>query len=459
MKTDTENQVDSQAKAVEEYEKTLERWFGEATDEDVKKVIEKLGEWEKLPYSKLVKLNLDLCSNCGACADECHIYKVLPRKEFNPAYRAKLLRSVYQKYFTWVGKIFGRFAGARKLDKELLKEWFVRFYQCNMCRRCNIFCPFGVDNMAIVRTGRVLINDVLGKTTEDMGRGLRYHLRDGNASEMGEAAFRNIVSFWEDEIKELKGWDVKVPIDVVGAEMYLIPPNTDYFHSLETMEGVAATLYAANASWTMSSKIFDSVNYGTFFNDEAWAGIITQHIEEAKRLKCKTLVVGECGHATKSLMFLGPSLLGEFPFEVKNILQVTADYIQHDKIKLNKEANPEPVTYHDPCNLTRMCGVMEEPRIILRAACMDFREMTPNRDRNFCCGGGGGVVLETASHDFRMEVTGKLKAEQIQQTGAKIVVTACANCKVEISHLLERYAPDIKWAGVHDMVLNALELE
>ncbi len=454
MKTETENQ----AKAVEDYEKTLERWFGEVTEEDIDKVLEKLGQWEKLPYSRLVKLYLDLCSNCGACADECHIYKALPRKEFNPTYRAQLLRSVYQRYYTWVGKLFRRLSGARELDKELLKEWFVRFYQCNMCRRCNVFCPFGVDHMAIVRTGRLLLNDALGKTTEDMGRGLKYHLRDGNASEMSEAAFRNIVSFWEEEIKETKGWDVKVPIDVVGAEMYIIPPNTDYFHSLETMEGIAATLYAAKADWTMSSKIFDSVNYGTFFNDEAWAKIVTMHCDEAKRLKCKTMVIGECGHATKTLMFLGPSLLGKFPFEVKNILQVTADYVLRDRIRLNKEANPDPVTYHDPCNISRMCGLMEEPRIILKAACMDFREMVPNRDQNYCCGGGGGVVLETASHDFRMEVTGKMKVDQIKRTGAKIVATSCANCKVELSHLIEKYELDMQWAGVHDLVLRALEL-
>ena len=447
-----------QAKAVEEYEKTLESWFGDASQEDVDKVLEILGQWNKLPYARLVKLYLDMCSNCGACADECHIYKAYPIKEFNPTYRAKLLRSVYLKHFTRVGKIFGKLTGARKLDKELLKEWFVRFYMCNMCRRRNVFCPFGVDSMAIVRTGRLLIRMATGKTTPDMGRGTEYHLRDGNASEMKDAAFRNIVGFWEEEIKDLKGWDVKVPIDVEGAEMLVIPPNTDYFHSLETMEGIAATLYAAKADWTMSSKIFDSVNYGTFYDDDAWAKIVGMQVEEAKRLKCKTLVVGECGHATKTLMFLGPSLLGKFPFEVKNILQITAGYVEEGKIKLNKEANPEPVTYHDPCNLTRMCGLAEEPRIILRAACMEFREMVPNRDRNYCCGGGGGVVLETASHDFRMEVTGKMKVDQIKKTGAKIVATSCANCKVELSHLIEQYGLDVQWSGVHDLVLRALEL-
>jgi Fe-S oxidoreductase len=312
--------------------------------------------------------------------------------------------------------------------------------------------------MAVVRTGRVLISAALGKTTADMERGVRYHLRNGNASEMKEAAFRHIIEFWEEEIKDKKGWEVKVPIDREGAEMYLIPPNTDYFHSLETMEGIVATLYAAQADWTMSSRIFDAVNYGTFYDDDVWLKIVNMHIEEAKRLKCKTLVIGECGHATKSLMLLAPSLLGRPPFEVKSILQVTADYIKQGKLKLNKEANPDPVTYHDPCNMSRMCGLIEEPRIILRAACKDFREMEPNREKNYCCGGGGGVVLETASRDYRMEVTGRKKVEQIKQTGAKLIATTCANCKVELSHLIAYHGLDAQWAGVHDLVLNALVL-
>jgi Fe-S oxidoreductase len=450
--------IEKQAQALDDYEKALERWLGDVSKEDVAKVLEKLGQWDKLPYSRLLKLYLDLCSKCGACAEECHLYRAYPRKELNPTYRANLLRSVYQRHFTLPGKIFRRLTGAKELDEKMLKEWFVRFYQCNMCRRCNVFCPFGVDNMAITRTARVLISSALGKTTESMAKGARSHLETGNTAGMKEAAFRNIVGFWEEEIKEKKGWEVKVPVDKVGAEMYLLPTNTDYFLSLETMEGIAATLYAAKADWTISSKVFDSVNYGTFFDDDIWVKIVNMHIEEAKRLKCKTLVIGECGHATKVLMFLAPSLLGAFPFEVKNILQVTWDYIEQGKIKLNKEANPEPVTYHDPCNITRMCGIMEEPRKILKAACKDFREMVPNRDENYCCGGGGGVALETASHDYRVEVAGKIKVDQIKETGAKVVATACANCKVQLAHLIDYYQLDVKWAGVHDLVLNALVL-
>ena len=448
----------TEAQAVEGYEKTLERWLGDVSQKDIDKVLELMGKMDKLPYARLPKLYLDLCAHCGACANQCHIYRAYPSKELNPAYRTKLLRAVYRRHFTLIGKIFRGLIGAKKLDQKMLKEWFIRFYQCNQCRRCAIFCPFGIDIGTITRTGRVFICAAMGKTTEDMGRGVRYHLRDGNASEIKEKSFFHIISFWEEEIKEKRGWEIKVPIDREGAEMFVVPPNTDFFHSLETMEGIAATLYAAKADWTMSSKIFDSVNYGIFYDDDALVKIRQMQIEEAKRLKCKMLVVGECGHATRALMELPSALRRTLPFEVKNILQITADYIKQGKIKLNKEANPEPVTFHDSCHLSRKLGIIEEPRLILKAACKDFREMVPNRDKNYCCGGGAGVVLETASHDYRVEVTGRMKVDQIKQTGAKVVAAVCANCKVELSHLIDYHGLDVRWSGVHDLVLNALEL-
>ncbi len=96
--------IEKQAQALDDYEKALERWLGDVSKEDVAKVLEKLGQWDKLPYSRLLKLYLDLCSKCGACAEECHLYRAYPRKELNPTYRANLLRSVYQRYFTLPGK-------------------------------------------------------------------------------------------------------------------------------------------------------------------------------------------------------------------------------------------------------------------------------------------------------------------------------------------------------------------
>lgn len=448
----------TQVKTVADYEKTLEHWLGEVKKEDIDKVLAKMGEWGKLPYAGLLNLFLEMCSRCGTCANECHVYKTYPQKEFSPAYRAQLLRSVYLRHFTLMGKIFGSLIAAKELDEKMLKEWFIRFYECNVCRRCHLFCPFGIDSSVLVRMGRNLISEVMGKTSPDMAKGVDLQLKTGNTAGIKEAAFYHTIKFVEEEIKEKKGWEIKIPIDKIGAEIYLLPVNTDFLISLDSMAGMFCVFHAVKADWTISSKMFDVVNYGQFYDDGIRLKIMKMHVEEAKRLKCKTLVAGECGHALRVLFRLAPITLKPLPFQVKSILQVTADYIKQGKLKLNKEKNPEPVTYHDPCNVSRMCGVIEEPREILRAVCKDFREMTPNREKNFCCGGGGGMVLETGSLNYRMEITAQMKIDQIKQTEAKIVATTCANCKIQLSNIIDYFKADLRWAGVHDLVLNALEL-
>ena len=103
--------------------------------------------------------------------------------------------------------------------------------------------------------------------------------------------------------------------------------------------------------------------------------------------------MGECGHAHRimEMMMLKGSWWGELPFRIQNCMQFTAEQIRAGRLEFDTAKNPQPVTYHDPCNFGRSCGITEEPREILRAACSDFREMTPNRSENWCCGGGGGL--------------------------------------------------------------------
>ncbi|HEX3001641.1 MAG TPA: (Fe-S)-binding protein [Methanoregula sp.] len=141
---------------------------------------------------------------------------------------------------------------------------------------------------------------------------------------------------------------------------------------------------------------------------------------------------------------------------IVNVMQFTADAISKGKIKLDPSKNPQAVTYHDPCNFTRSCGIIEEPRIILKAACQDFREMTPNREENWCCGGGGGLSAMDSLQEFRMTVTGKKKIEQVRATDAQFLAAACSNCKRQLTQLTEYYKEDIMVGGVHDLVSRAI---
>jgi len=140
------------------------------------------------------------------------------------------------------------------------------------------------------------------------------------------------------------------------------------------------------------------------------------------------------------------------------VLPYKDEYIREGRIQLDPSRNKEVITLHDPCNLVRLGGIIEEQRYILKHAVTNFIEMTPNREKNFCCGGGGGQLAMSRFSDRRLEA-GKTKAEQIQKTGAKIVVAPCHNCIDQIMELNKRYKLDIQVKTVSEIVADALVID
>jgi Fe-S oxidoreductase len=225
----------------------------------------------------------------------------------------------------------------------------------------------------------------------------------------------------------------------------------------DTLMGVAAVLHAAGISWTIGTQYFDGINYGLFYNDWVLERILGKVADEAHRLAVQKVLVGECGHASRSAKQFLPTFAGQ-GLEVENILEVTLRALQQGKLHLDSQAIQERVTYHDPCNIARSGWIVQQPRQILRSFVSDYVEMQPHGTQNYCCGGGGGLVSLDETHDFRMEIMGRTKAEQIRATGADIVATPCANCKKQLRELVDYYNLPVQIVGVHDLILRAIEL-
>ena len=312
----------------------------------------------------------------------------------------------------------------------------------------------------LTRKGRAIL-DKTGLTPERMKLVIDISLKTGNTDNASPEAFRAAIDFLEEEMKDEHGIDIKIPVDIEGAEYFYVPPSGDVLVNIEATMGLAKIFHVLGMAdnWTMSSKFFDGANYGLFTGDDgAMKEENKQYVEEAKRLKCKTLLMGECGHAHRIMkMMMEPgNWWGELPFKIVNCMPWTADLIKAGKLKFDKSKNPQPVTYHDPCNFAKSCGIVEEPRAILRATCEDFRDMTPSGEHNWCCGGGGGLSAMDDIREFRMKVSGKKKMDQIKATGAKYVAAACANCKRQLMQLMEHYEEDIAVGGVHDMLSRSI---
>lgn len=409
---------------------------------------------------RAMRLYMELCAKCGTCASVCPVYYGKSEKRYNPAERTDLIRRVYRKHCTISGRLFGKLAGAQDFDPADLDDWSAIFYECTGCRRCATFCPFGIDHSVITRKGRAIL-DKLGMTPATMRRVVDISLETGNTDGASAAAFQAAIDFLEEEMEEEHGVAIKIPVDSEGAEYFYVPPSGDVLVNPEATMGVAKVFHVLGMAdnWTMSSKCFDGANYGLFTgNDTDMKADNKMYVEETRRLGAKVLLMGECGHAHRimKMMMEKTGWWGELPFEITNCMQWTAEQIRNNRLQFDKSKNPQPVTYHDPCNFGRSCGITEEPRVILNASCANFREMHPNRAENWCCGGGGGLSAMDDIRQFRMEISGTKKLQQIRETGATYVSTACSNCKRQLTQLMEHHGEQIEVGGVHDMLSRAI---
>ncbi|GAB4349406.1 MAG: (Fe-S)-binding protein [Candidatus Abyssubacteria bacterium] len=458
------------------------------TDEDWKlppnwKEIILEGFKDRLSKYRSLRVFMDICVRCGACADKCHFFIGSGDPKNMPVLRAELLRSVYRNDFTSAGKILGKLAGARELTIDVVKEWYYYFYQCTECRRCSVFCPYGVDTAEITMLARELLNLVglnIGWTIEPCAN----CFRTGNHLGIQPHGFADSIQFAVDELEEITGVRVDAPINRKGAEILFITPSADYFASPHyyTLLGYLALFHEIGLDYTWSTYASEGGNFGLFTSHEMIKRLNAKMYAEAKRLGVKWILGGECGHMWRVVnqymdTMNGPAYFLEEPvspitgtkFEnakstkMVHITEFTADLIRHNKLKLDPSRNDHwRATFHDSCNPARAMGIFEEPRYIIRHTANNFFEMPDNtiREQTFCCGSGAGLGND---ENIEMRLRGGLpRANAVnyvrERYGVNMLLCMCAIDKATLPTLMDYWVPGMEVGGVHELVANALIL-
>jgi Fe-S oxidoreductase len=391
---------------------------------------------------------LDVCTRCGICKDACFAYASVPKAEYTPVWRAEVVRKIYKQYFKWTGRLFPFLGNSKEIDDDTMKQLYDAAYTCTGCRRCMIYCPFGIDTQAIQSIAKLLL---IGNESapEELSMLADTSIEKGKHLELYKESFitgirnleKEVVARWKGESDQV------IPLDVEGANILYVA-----LAGAHSIIPAASILNAARENWTLS--FFEAVNFGAFVGDPRKTQLIAKRIiDEAIRLKVKEVAICECGTAYRVMKHL----VGEHPFQVSHIAEVMARYLKQGRIKVEKDRIKELITYHDPCQSARNSGVIEEPRYVLHQLTSNFTEMTPNREYNLCCGGGGGLVA-LENEPFREE-TGKAKVNQIKETGAAIVTTGCENCHTQLKFLSDRYKSGVKVEFLTNLVANSLVLE
>src|SRR5271157_647380 len=183
---------------------------------------------ERLDKYRSLKIFMDICVRCGACADKCHFYLGSGDPKNMPVLRAELLRSVYRKNFSLAGKIMGEMVGARELTEDVIKEWFMYFFQCTECRRCSLFCPYGIDTAEVTIIGRELLN-LLGLNIDWVVGPVANCYNNGNHLGIQPHAFKDMIEFFVDEIEAVNGIRCEPTFNRKGAEILFVTPSGDVF--------------------------------------------------------------------------------------------------------------------------------------------------------------------------------------------------------------------------------------
>ncbi|MBN2031832.1 MAG: (Fe-S)-binding protein [Deltaproteobacteria bacterium] len=442
---------------------------------------------ERLERFRSLKIFMDICVRCGACADKCHFFIGGGDPRNMPVLRAELLRSVYRKEFTTAGKLMGEIAGARELTVDVLKEWWYYFFQCTECRRCSLFCPYGIDTAEITIVARELLN-LLGLNIDWIATPVANCYRTGNHLGIQPHAFKDMIDFFLDDIEDITGIRMEPSLNRKGAEILFVTPSGDVFADPGTytcMGYIILFHYLQSLGFDLTWSTFASEggNFGYFTSHEMAKRLNAKMYAEAKRLGVKWILGGECGHMWRVInqymdTFNGPADFLEEPvspitgtkFEnakttkMVHITEFTADLIKNNKLKLDASRNDNlKVTFHDSCNPARAMGLLEEPRYIIRNTCNHFYEMPDNtiREQTFCCGSGAGL---NAGENMELRLRGGLpRANAVkyvhEKFGVNMLSCVCAIDRAVFPALMEYWVPEVGVTGVHELVGNALILE
>lgn len=373
---------------------------------------------------------LEACLHCGHCADVCHFHEASGDPRHTPAYKLFPIAKAYRQ------TKFPLNLFAPALTEADLKEWEeLLFDTCTMCGRCTAVCPMGIDIASIVGQARQAFA-AAGLGPEDLLQAAENSRDHGSPLGVTPARLADRIEWLADE------HETDMPLDKPKADVLLTVSSIETMKYPDSLAAMAKILNHAGVDWTMSTKGYESTNFGYLSGRPDIAKIMTMRlVEAAEAVGAKTVIIPECGHAYGVMRWGAANTLGRpLPFEVLHISEYMAKLKREGKLKL--KPMKESITYHDPCQISRRGGATEDARYLLDGFAEDFREMTPTGNYNWCCGGGGGVQAIGRAAELRHKVF-KIKIDQAEATGAEMLVSSCSNCRLT----MDESKAALKWDG------------
>ena len=397
-----------------------------------------------------LKAYVETCIHCGLCSEACHYYL---SHDNDPRYSP--VGKVKQTLWEMI-KNKGR------VDAEFIKKASeIASTECNTCKRCAMYCPFGIDIAYLILTVRRICH-LLGVTPLYIQDTAHSHAATMNQMWVKDDEWIDTLQ-WQEEEAQAEIPTLRIPLEKEGADiMYSVIGPEPKFQA-QLIYQMAVIMNVAGVDWTMpATPGWDNSDMAMFTGDNEIMGRVKRtHFETAARLRVKRIVMGECGHAFRSVYDVGNRWLGWRmpPIPIVHAIEFYYELIKGGKIKIAKKFE-EPVTLHDPCNVVRGGGLAEKARYVINAACEKLIEMQPNREYNYCCCAGGGVINCGPPYKSKRIEGNRVKAEQlfeVKSRGAKVLIAPCHNCHSGLEDINHYYGLGFDIKFISDILYAVME--
>ncbi len=383
------------------------------------------------------------CVHCGICAEACLFYTETGDARYTPIYKTEPLRKLWRQEYTFWGKLAASMGLTKKLTEQDLADWEELVYDgCTMCSRCSMVCPMGIDIAYMIRKVKEGLA-AAGFSPEDLVEAGRRAVEIGSPMGVTLATLKAVLRVQEQEC------GLPMPLDQEGADYMLLLSSIEVAGFPEFIGSLAKIFKATGVSWTISSDCFEASNTGVQLGDSKLAATLVERVvAAAEKLKVKYVISPECGHAYSTIRWDAPNFIGRpLPFKVVHVMELLDELRREGRLK-TESVSSEKISYHDPCNVGRRGGVLNQPRNLLNMVAPNFVELPETGAMNWCCGGGGGVSSNERADELRLKVFG-VKKRQLDAVKVEGLVTACGNCR----HMLEDGLEDNE---MHDIELHGI---
>jgi len=390
------------------------------------------------------------CVHCGLCAEACLFYGQTGEAKYTPINKVEPMRRIWEQEYTLWGKIKSSLGLSRKVTEKDFEEWETLVYDaCSLCGRCSLICPVGNDISDMIRKIREGFA-AAGYAPEGLIGASKRAVEIGSPMGVKLPAVKAQIA----HLKKDTGLDA--PLDLKGADYMVLLSSMEIMNFPEYLEAVARIMRQAGKTWTISSKAFEATNAGIQIGvSDIAAELVQRVVDAAEELGVNTVISPECGHAFTAIRWEGPNLIGRpFKFKVQHILEVLDDFRAEGLLK-TEGLEEAKLTFHDPCQLVRKGGVVQQPRNLLNMVASNFVEMRDHGAMNWCCSAGGGVSANERADEVKFKAFNQKKS-QLDELGVDTLVTACANCRIMLEEGIEEHEMDLPVVGLTEMIADHL---